>query len=318
MAIDTQTASIQVGQNIPTITSSSQNQFGQLVNAITYTETGLILNVTPRVNDDGLVVMNISATKSDVGPEQEGIPIQINQDGTVIRSPRINITQATTTVHANSGQTVVLGGLITKASSDTHRRVPLISQVPLIGDLFRFDSVREERRELLIIMTPRIIRNELDAELLKQVESSRMNWVLCDVIDLDGATGLRSRKDEWRDSETEAVYPTYIPTEGELVPTPAGESFQGTESTPSLQRGEVDQIPRATQAVANASPYNQLAPYSTNQTQVTQAQASQNLQGGESPQNQPIRTTMDTAPAIKHTDYDQPKPLPPVPNATPY
>jgi hypothetical protein len=108
--------------------------------------------------------------------------------------------------------------LIQTRKSDVHRRVPIIADIPLIGDLFRFDSVAEERRELLIIMTPQIIYGKLDSDLVKQIESSRMSYCLADVVNIHGEAGLRSRCDEWFDGETEAVYPTYVPKEGEIMP----------------------------------------------------------------------------------------------------
>jgi hypothetical protein len=140
----------------------------------------------------------------------------VSPAGQVLRAPRIEITQAQTTVSALSGQTVVLGGLIQTRKFDVHRRVPLIADIPLIGDLFRYDSVSEERRELLIILTPRIVYGKEDADLVKQIESSRMSWILGDVINLHGEVGLRSRCDEWQDADIEAVFPNFVPEEGIL------------------------------------------------------------------------------------------------------
>ncbi|MBN1853357.1 MAG: hypothetical protein JW829_11555 [Pirellulales bacterium] len=234
MAIDNQFAAVQVGQRVPVIRSAQVNETGQ-VNTVDFEDVGLIIRVQPRVNPDGLVVMQIETENSKVGPEAEGIPVSISSTGQVVRSPRIDIVAASTTVHALSGQTVVLGGLITKKTSDIHRRVPLLADIPLLGDLFRYDAISESRTELLIIMTPRIVKNKLDAELIKQVESARMNWVLCDVIDLHGPSGLRSRSDDWSNEETQTFYPTLVPEEIELTPTPA--KLPGVESAPnSIQR----------------------------------------------------------------------------------
>ncbi len=138
---------------------------------------GLILQVVPRISPDGLVVMQITANKSQVSNDA-GIPISISTNGQVVTAPRIDVSQALTTVSALSGQTVVLGGLLETTKSDVHRRVPIIADIPLIGDLFRYDSVTEERRELLIILTPQIIYNKMDSDLVKQIESSRMSWIL--------------------------------------------------------------------------------------------------------------------------------------------
>jgi hypothetical protein len=131
-------------------------------------------------------------------------------------------------VSALSGQTVVLGGLLQTRKFDVHRRVPLVADIPLIGDLFRYDSVAEERRELLIILTPRIIYGKEDSDLVKQIESSRMSWILGDVINLHGEVGLRSRCDEWQDADIEAVYPNFVPEEG-ILPLSQGHLTQGMD-----------------------------------------------------------------------------------------
>ena len=160
----------------------------------------------------------------------------------MLRAPRIEVTQARTTVSALSGQTVVLGGLIQTRKSDLHRRVPIIADIPLIGNLFRYDSVQEERRELLIILTPQIIYNKLDSDLVKQIESSRMSWCLSDVVNIHGEAGLRSRCDEWFDGETEAVYPNYVPEDGELLPMTSDQMNLG----PMLQMPIVEPAPGST------------------------------------------------------------------------
>ncbi len=219
-ALDNQLAIVQVGQRVPRVANTQISTFGQ-TNTVVYEDVGIILQVQPRVSPDGMVVMNVEATKSKVGSEAEGIPIFTGVDGSVVRAPRIDQIFARSTVAAASGQTIVLSGLLAKESFDVHRRVPIIADIPLLGDLFRYDAVTEQRSELLIVMTPRVIRNEQDAEMVKQVESSRMSWVLCDVVNLHGPSGLRSRCDEWTAADSESVYPTHVPVEGEFVPTPA-------------------------------------------------------------------------------------------------
>jgi type II secretion system protein D len=226
MALDGQPGQVQVGQNVPRIVATNIDQFGNQTNSIVPEPVGLILQVVPRISPDGLVVMQITANKSEVGPEAEGIPISVSSTGQVLRSPRIDVTQALTTVSAMSGQTVVLGGLLQTRKIDVHRRVPLIADIPLIGSLFRYDSAFEERRELLIILTPQIIYNKCDADLVKQIESSRMSYILSDVIALHGEAGLRSRCDEWYDGEMESVYPGCVPEEGLLPLSPGHSTFE--------------------------------------------------------------------------------------------
>ena len=235
MALDGQQGTVQVGQEIPTVTGVNQTAFGQ-TNTIVYRNVGLILNLIPRISPDGLIVMQISAEKSQLSPEG-GVPIGFSTGGQVLNAPIIDTTRALTTISALSGQTVVLGGLIETTKSDTHRRVPIIADIPLIGDLFRYDSVQEERREVLIILTPQIIYNKTDSDLVKQIESSRMSWILSDVINVHGEAGLRSRCDEWYDGEMESVYPNFVPEEGFLPLSkgqlsPTGEPVLNSPSCP--------------------------------------------------------------------------------------
>lgn len=214
MTLDGNEGVAQVGSRVPRITQSTLNNFGQTQNSYVYEDVGLILRVRPRISPDGQIVMDVYIEKSEVGEEEDGIAISVSATGEVVRAPQIETTQAQTVVSATSGQTVVLSGLLTKRTVDIHRRVPLLADIPLLGDLFRYDGVEESRSELLIIMTPRVIHTETDSEMLKQVESARMSWVMSDVIGLHGPAGLRTRNDEW--CESEACFPTYVPTEQEL------------------------------------------------------------------------------------------------------
>ena len=182
MTLDNQPAFIQVGQRVPQIRASTISTVGQS-NSIELENVGLILGVTPRISPEGMVVMEIDAEKSEVGPDSEGIPVSISASGNVVRSPRINITTAQTTVSAASGQTIVIGGLITDNKSSTSRRVPWLSDVPLLGNLFRYDSNTNVRKELLIILTPHVVRGRSEAEYIKQVEMARMSWISCDIFD---------------------------------------------------------------------------------------------------------------------------------------
>ncbi|TWU35948.1 secretin N-terminal domain-containing protein [Novipirellula artificiosorum] len=185
LTLDNQPAFIQVGQRVPRITGSTINQIGQQ-NTVTLENVGLILGVTPRISPEGNVTMEIDAEKSEVGPESEGIPVSISADGTVVRSPRVNVASAQATVSAADGETIILGGLISTNRKQHHRKVPWLGDLPLIKHLFRYDSVSSRRAELLIILTPHVVRSPSDMERLKQTEMARMSWCACDVFDLHG------------------------------------------------------------------------------------------------------------------------------------
>jgi len=236
MTMDNQSAYILVGQKVPIITDINTNQVVGQNFSTEYRDVGTILGVTPRISPDGLVVMEIDAIKSKVGPESEGTPIAVSE-GQVIRSPRIDTITAQTTVSATSGQTVVLGGLITKDKTEFHRKVPWLGDIPVVGRLFRFDGVSGEKRELLIIMTPHVVNNEAEADAIKQSEAARMSWCLGDVVEMHGEAGLRGRIDEWSDAETQVIYPDMKPAIGpdgepfwpEMIPTPEGVPAEETE-----------------------------------------------------------------------------------------
>jgi type II secretion system protein D len=192
MTLDNQPAFIQVGQRVPRITGSTITTVGQQ-NNIVLENVGLILGVTPRISPDGRVIMEVDAEKSSVNPVAAGIPVTTS-NGVVINSPTFDLTTAQTTVSAIDGETIVMGGLLTNSNNVTHRRVPLLSDVPILGMFFRYDSTVKEKTEMLIILTPHIIRSPVDAERVRSMEESRMHWCMGDVNAIDGPVGFNAKK----------------------------------------------------------------------------------------------------------------------------
>jgi type II secretion system protein D len=188
--LDNQPAFIQIGERVPRITQSTVTTGGNITNSVILEEVGLILGVTPRISPDGLVVMEIDAEKSELGPEAEGIPISVTQEGGIIRAPRVKTTTAQATVSASDGETIVLGGLISKTTSNVIRKVPYLADIPLVGSLFRYDAVQGRKKELLIILTPYVIDGPEDNERIRQLETSRMSWCCADVHAMHGVAGL--------------------------------------------------------------------------------------------------------------------------------
>jgi type II secretory pathway component GspD/PulD (secretin) len=231
MALNNQEGTAFVGQSVPFIVGSNIDLAGLRTNVIEFRQVGLSLSVIPRISPDGLVVMNVISEKSELGNVADGVPVSIAPDGTAINAPIIDLTRATTTVSAASGQTVVLSGLLTKRDFALHRRVPIIADIPLIGSLFRFDSTSTRRTELLIILTPHVINNRFEAEMIKQVESARMNWCLSDVVEMHGPVGLRSKQDQMGEAESELIYPEQVPEE-ELMPVPEAAPLESPSEVP--------------------------------------------------------------------------------------
>ncbi len=220
--LDNQPAFIQVGQRVPRIIGSTIGVNGQS-NNIDLENVGLILGVTPRISPDGNVVMEIDAEKSKVGPELEGIPVAVSMDGTIIRSPRVDTITAQATVSVADGETIVLGGMISTEKETIERRAPYLADIPVLGHLFRYSSTDARRSEMIIILTPHVIRNMEDAERIKQAEFARMSWCAADVYDLYGDVGMDFQNNlrvPTDGSGTEVIYPDVNPR-GESRPTPA-------------------------------------------------------------------------------------------------
>ncbi len=268
MTLDNQPAFIQVGKRVPRITGSTAQSRG-LVNTIELENVGLIMGVTPRISPDGMVVMEIDAEKSDLDPISEGIPVAVS-DGTEIRSPSINVTMAQTTVSATSGQTIVLGGLITQSEAVVHRSVPFLSDIPVIGNLFRYDGQTCRRAELLIVLTPHVVKSQEEAENVKRIEAARMHWCLADVHKLHGETGLVDITEghDLSDGSTDTIFPDADPM-GTGVKPPADGNWESLEviQPPAFQEKlKQSPTPAPRPAPAPATPPDQssaLSPYRT-------------------------------------------------------
>ncbi len=232
--MDGRPASTLVGQLVPRVSGVTQAQFGQTVNAPD-TQVGLQIQVLPRVNQDGLILMQIVVTNSSLDNVNPGIPVGFGVNGEVIRSPIINETTANSTVSAYSGQTVVFAGLITKSRASTRQQVPILGSLPIIGAAFRFDTETESRKELLVVLTPRLIQSDSDYETVKTVASSRMSWCLGDVLNVHGDVGLTGGNGLWGPARSATIYPDLQPTmlEDHAVPN----SGRGMNEFPGMYEG---------------------------------------------------------------------------------
>jgi general secretion pathway protein D len=206
MTLDMSDAFVQIGSNVARITGSTTNQNGGVSNSTEDVPIGLLLNVRPRVTPDGRIVMNLSTEKSELGPVDSGTPVAITPDGQAILSPPINTTTASTVISAHDGETVVFAGLITKSKVVNRRSVPYLGDLPFLGQLFRYDTESEKRTELLIIMTPRVVKDEVDIDNIKAMESDRMSWLLDDLIEIQGDVGLTTGKGLWGNG-AKVIYP---------------------------------------------------------------------------------------------------------------
>jgi type II secretion system protein D len=157
---DNKPAIINIGQTIPLITDSRVTERGDTINSFRYENVGVNLSVTPRIAPDGFVKMDVSTTNSTIS----SATVRVNANATV---PIINQRIANTTVSVQSGQTILIGGLIGTLDDKRVSKVPGISNIPILGHLFRSNRNRQERRELLILLTPQVLtKSEAIARML--------------------------------------------------------------------------------------------------------------------------------------------------------
>ncbi len=184
MVLDNQTANINVGKDVPRITNTQVNQLGNTINTVTYERIGILLNVTPHINPDGLVTMIVAPEISDVASQAEAVVITNG-----VTSPTFNVNNAQTTVAVRNGTTVVIGGLIRDSLDDTVSKVPILGDIPLLGWLFSNTSKRMIKRELMIFLTPYVAYTAMELEEITQLEKSRLK--IMDPRDIE------SESDRW-------------------------------------------------------------------------------------------------------------------------
>jgi general secretion pathway protein D len=204
--IDNNISVVRVGQRIPIIDQVAAT-VGVVTQGITYVDAGLTMQIQPRTNQDGLIKITVGVNRLTVD-RVNGITINGSE------SPAFNQTEAQTTVTAYDGQTVILAGLISKERTTVSKRIPWLADIPIAGALFRFDKEAEQRTELLVVMTPRVINyNDPDKlEMIKQIESSRMSWCMADVINIHGDKGLSPGNGLWGPAASPVIYPDETPT----------------------------------------------------------------------------------------------------------
>ena len=165
LVLNNQEAQLQVGDQVPVLTQQSTTDAGLINETVELKDTGVILSVTPRVNESGLVIMDIEQEVSQVSQDASAGPL----------TPTISKRIVTTTAAVQTGQTVVLGGLIQDNKTNSKVGIPGLSAIPFLGALFRYTTDTITRSELLVMVSPRVIRDERGAlditnELRRRVE----------------------------------------------------------------------------------------------------------------------------------------------------
>ncbi|MDA8747769.1 type II secretion system secretin GspD [Litoreibacter sp.] len=156
LVIDNQEALLQIGDEVPIATQQvvdTANANAPVVNTISFRDTGIILKVKPRVSSSGRVILDIEQEVSSVS----------STTTSGIDSPTISQRKITTNVAVDNGQTIALGGLIQESNNRTKSKVPLAGDIPILGNLFKRKGDTVAKTELLVLITPRVIRNGNEA-----------------------------------------------------------------------------------------------------------------------------------------------------------
>jgi general secretion pathway protein D len=162
MVLDNQPASLQVGQQVPVLTGTAQSTLtsnAPIVSSINYVNTGIILQVTPRVNSDGLVTLDLA---------QEVSTVTAPAANTVQNSPTFDDRVIQTRIAVQDGQTIGLAGLIQDSDTQGNSGLPFLKDIPLLGSLVSSQDNKRSRTELLVLITPHIVHDQRDARALTE------------------------------------------------------------------------------------------------------------------------------------------------------
>jgi general secretion pathway protein D len=166
VVVDNRPASLQVGDEVPIVTRTSQstdNPDAPIVNNVEFRNTGVILNVLPRITGDGTINLEI----------QQEISSVIGSD-TGSLTPTISQRRVSSTVSVMSGQTVLLGGMISEKQTQGREGIPVLGDIPLLGDAFRKTTNAASRTELIVLIRAQVIRDSLDAQHVAEEMRSQL------------------------------------------------------------------------------------------------------------------------------------------------
>lgn len=163
-------AQINISQSIPYVTNSRIDANGNTIFNYAFLDVGIVLTVTPRITANGYVTMDVNQTANDL------------QGYTTFDAPIVNQREADTVVSVKNGETIILGGIIRNSVSSTTNKVPVLGDIPLLGQLFRTNSKISNKTELLVLLTPRIVKDEDEARQLRLDQTKKLSQINQDAL----------------------------------------------------------------------------------------------------------------------------------------
>ena len=196
MVLNNQKARINVGDQVPIATGNTSVPLGtggsptfSQSNTIQYKDTGVTLEVTPRVNANGLVIMKLKQIVSNV-VKQTALDAKLEETpATQQQSPTISKKEIASSVAVADGETIVLGGLISDTVTDNKNGVPFFYQLPIIGSLFGATSKNDTKTELVILITPRVVKSKQDSRVISNEFKRKLTTIYKEEV-ADGINNL--------------------------------------------------------------------------------------------------------------------------------
>lgn len=149
VTLDNKEASFNVGQEVPSLSGSQTTSGDNIYSSVVYKTVGTKLKVTPQINEGDSVLMEI---------EQEVSSVDTSTNSSL--GPTFNTRTISNAVLVRTGETVVLGGLLDDSTKETKSKVPLLGDIPWVGNLFRYTSTESAKRNLMVFIRPTIIRDD--------------------------------------------------------------------------------------------------------------------------------------------------------------
>ena len=223
LVLNNREAELQIGDQVPITVQSSISTAGEaapIVNAVQLRDTGVILRITPRVNKSGLVLLDVAQEVSDVVPTTSSS----------IDSPTIQQRRISSTVAVRDGETIALGGLIRDSATRSRGGIPYLRKIPLVGELFGSTGKNNRRTELIVLITPRVIRSSQEAESLMQELHDQFR-------------GLRGVLSDWNSTSTAVQPASDAEVKPEAKPAIEAAKPQAKPSTPPEAKHEPTTVP---------------------------------------------------------------------------
>jgi general secretion pathway protein D len=192
VVVDNQEATLEVGDQVPVSTGSATvlSSNNAVVNTIDYKNTGIILDVTPRVSPDNTVQLDISQEISNVVDPSSGSSASSSGSAP---TPTISERKVKSLITVTNGQMVLLAGLVAETQTKTRSGLPVLDQLPLIGGAFGSTGRQRQRTELIILIRPQIVRDSVDASQVAEQLRAKMRGGRIDALSLPNALQIGAK-----------------------------------------------------------------------------------------------------------------------------